>query len=137
LRLKRQKKTSTSPVQNKKIYEKRNFDYNEHQSQLPSKATPNKQTQRSSEQTLLLPENKKRAQGKGNFSLLLLSFIHTTPFTFFLFLRVLIKNHRMSFFVGLIIGLAVGLALIVGFVKSENARSKLRSELVSSFVGLL
>ncbi|KAI5584029.1 hypothetical protein POPTR_006G063900v4 [Populus trichocarpa] len=35
----------------------------------------------------------------------------------------------MSFFVGLIIGLAVGLALIVGFVKSENARSKLRSEL--------
>ncbi|KAJ6435782.1 hypothetical protein OIU84_000911 [Salix udensis] len=36
----------------------------------------------------------------------------------------------MSFFVGLIIGLAVGLALIVGFVRSENARSKLRSELL-------
>nr|TKR98292.1 hypothetical protein D5086_0000204270 [Populus alba] len=38
----------------------------------------------------------------------------------------------MSFFVGLIIGLAVGLALIVGFVKSENARSKLRSELATT-----
>ncbi|KAJ6747344.1 SYNAPTOTAGMIN-5-LIKE [Salix koriyanagi] len=36
----------------------------------------------------------------------------------------------MSFFVGLIIGLAVGLALIAGFVKSENARSKIRSELL-------
>ncbi|KAJ6759034.1 SYNAPTOTAGMIN-5-LIKE [Salix koriyanagi] len=36
----------------------------------------------------------------------------------------------MSFFVGLITGLAVGLALIVGFVRSENARSKLRSELL-------
>jgi len=53
LRLKKQKKTSTSPVQNKKIEKRRSFDYNEHQSQLPSKATPNKQTQRSSEQTLL------------------------------------------------------------------------------------
>jgi hypothetical protein len=40
----------------------------------------------------------------------------------------------MSFFVGLIFGLAVGLALIVGFVKSENARSKLRSELVSRYL---
>ncbi|CAK7345346.1 unnamed protein product [Dovyalis caffra] len=38
----------------------------------------------------------------------------------------------MSFFVGLIVGLAVGLALIVGFVKSENARSKLRSELATT-----
>lgn len=38
----------------------------------------------------------------------------------------------MSFFVGLIFGLAVGLALIVGFVKSENARSKLRSELATT-----
>uniref|UniRef100_A0A6N2N3K8 C2 domain-containing protein n=1 Tax=Salix viminalis TaxID=40686 RepID=A0A6N2N3K8_SALVM len=38
----------------------------------------------------------------------------------------------MSFFVGLITGLAVGLALIVGFVRSENARSKLRSELATT-----
>ncbi|KAG5242781.1 synaptotagmin [Salix suchowensis] len=38
----------------------------------------------------------------------------------------------MSFFVGLIIGLAVGLALIAGFVKSENARSKIRSELATT-----
>ncbi|EEF31628.1 calcium lipid binding protein, putative [Ricinus communis] len=35
----------------------------------------------------------------------------------------------MSFFFGLVIGLAVGLAIVVGFVKSENARSKRRSEL--------
>ncbi|GAV83583.1 LOW QUALITY PROTEIN: C2 domain-containing protein [Cephalotus follicularis] len=38
----------------------------------------------------------------------------------------------MSFIIGLVIGLAVGLALIVGFVKSENSRSKRRSGLVSS-----
>uniref|UniRef100_A0A6N2KI89 C2 domain-containing protein n=1 Tax=Salix viminalis TaxID=40686 RepID=A0A6N2KI89_SALVM len=38
----------------------------------------------------------------------------------------------MSFFVGLIIGLAVGLALIAGFVKCENARSKIRSELATT-----
>uniref|UniRef100_A0A2P2K0D7 Synaptotagmin-5 n=2 Tax=Rhizophora mucronata TaxID=61149 RepID=A0A2P2K0D7_RHIMU len=38
----------------------------------------------------------------------------------------------MSFFVGLVIGVAVGLALIVGFVRSENARSKHRSELATT-----
>ncbi|KAK9269259.1 hypothetical protein L1049_001029 [Liquidambar formosana] len=38
----------------------------------------------------------------------------------------------MSFFVGLVIGLAVGLALIVGFVRSENARSKHRCDLATT-----
>ncbi|KDP30233.1 hypothetical protein JCGZ_17015 [Jatropha curcas] len=38
----------------------------------------------------------------------------------------------MSFFVGLVIGIVVGLALIIGFVRSENARSKLRSELATT-----
>ncbi|KAD3067856.1 hypothetical protein E3N88_35736 [Mikania micrantha] len=37
----------------------------------------------------------------------------------------------MSFVVGLIIGLAFGFALIVGFVRSENARSKRRSSLAT------
>lgn len=32
----------------------------------------------------------------------------------------------------LVIGLAVGITIIIGFVKAENYRSKLRSELVSS-----
>lgn len=41
----------------------------------------------------------------------------------------------MSFVAGLVIGLVVGLALIVAFVRSENARSKHRSDLVS-FVSL-
>ncbi|XP_038699045.1 synaptotagmin-5 [Tripterygium wilfordii] len=38
----------------------------------------------------------------------------------------------MSFVLGLVIGLAVGLAIIVGFVRSENSRSKLRSELATT-----
>lgn len=37
----------------------------------------------------------------------------------------------MAFLFGLVVGVIVGLALIVAFVKSENARSKRRSELVS------
>lgn len=37
----------------------------------------------------------------------------------------------MGFIVGLVVGLAVGIAIIIGFVKAENYRSKLRSELVS------
>ncbi|KAJ0030966.1 hypothetical protein Pint_13809 [Pistacia integerrima] len=38
----------------------------------------------------------------------------------------------MGFVFGILIGFVVGLAIIVGFVRSENARSKLRNELVSS-----
>ncbi|CAN0918579.1 SYT5 [Linum grandiflorum] len=38
----------------------------------------------------------------------------------------------MSFFVGLVMGLVVGLALIVVFVRSENARSKHRTELATT-----
>ncbi|XP_009631332.1 synaptotagmin-5-like [Nicotiana tomentosiformis] len=38
----------------------------------------------------------------------------------------------MSFVLGLVVGLIVGVALIVLFVKSENARSKLRSELATT-----
>ena len=41
------------------------------------------------------------------------------------------KNKKMGFFMGLILGIAVGLAIIVGLVKSENARSKRRSELAT------
>ncbi|XP_075642645.1 synaptotagmin-5-like [Castanea sativa] len=37
----------------------------------------------------------------------------------------------MGFFTGLILGIVVGLAMIVGLVKSENARSKRRSELAT------
>jgi len=45
----------------------------------------------------------------------------------------------MGFIVGVVIGLLVGIAIIIGFVKLENSRSKLRSELVrphSPFFGL-
>ncbi|PSS08423.1 Synaptotagmin-5 like [Actinidia chinensis var. chinensis] len=38
----------------------------------------------------------------------------------------------MSFFFGLVIGVAVGIALIVGFVRSENARSLRRSQLATT-----
>ena len=38
---------------------------------------------------------------------------------------------KMGFVVGLVIGLAVGITIIIGFVKAENYRSKLRAELVS------
>lgn len=38
----------------------------------------------------------------------------------------------MSFVLGLVIGLAVGLALIVAFVRSENSRSKRRSNLATT-----
>lgn len=38
----------------------------------------------------------------------------------------------MSFFLGLVIGIVVGLGLIVAFVRSENARSKSRSELATT-----
>ncbi|KAK3213128.1 hypothetical protein Dsin_017834 [Dipteronia sinensis] len=38
----------------------------------------------------------------------------------------------MAFIFGLVIGLVIGLALIVGFVRMENARSKLRSELAAT-----
>uniref|UniRef100_A0A5B6ZC62 Putative synaptotagmin-5 n=1 Tax=Davidia involucrata TaxID=16924 RepID=A0A5B6ZC62_DAVIN len=38
----------------------------------------------------------------------------------------------MSFFFGLVIGITVGLALTVAFVRSENARSKSRSELATT-----
>ncbi|KAG8639333.1 synaptotagmin-5 [Manihot esculenta] len=37
----------------------------------------------------------------------------------------------MAFLFGLVVGLVVGLALIVGFVRSENARSKMRTELAT------
>lgn len=37
----------------------------------------------------------------------------------------------MGFFMGLILGIVVGLAMIVGLVKSENSRSKRRSELAT------
>ncbi|KAG2320229.1 hypothetical protein Bca52824_013442 [Brassica carinata] len=38
----------------------------------------------------------------------------------------------MGFIVGLVIGLAVGITIIIGFVKAENYRSKLRSELANT-----
>ncbi|CAM8979743.1 unnamed protein product [Rhodiola kirilowii] len=38
----------------------------------------------------------------------------------------------MAFVFGLVLGIIVGLALIVGFVKSENARSKARAELAAT-----
>ncbi|XP_065849663.1 synaptotagmin-5-like [Euphorbia lathyris] len=38
----------------------------------------------------------------------------------------------MSFFFGLVVGLVVGLGLIVAFVRSENGRSKLRSQLANT-----
>ncbi|CAI0388630.1 unnamed protein product [Linum tenue] len=38
----------------------------------------------------------------------------------------------MSFFVGLVVGIVVGFALIVVFVRSENARSKLRTDLAAT-----
>ncbi|PKI54322.1 hypothetical protein CRG98_025290 [Punica granatum] len=38
----------------------------------------------------------------------------------------------MAFVAGLLLGIALGLALIVGFVRSENARSKRRSELATT-----
>nr|AAF79726.1 T25N20.15 [Arabidopsis thaliana] len=37
----------------------------------------------------------------------------------------------MGFIVGVVIGLLVGIAIIIGFVKLENSRSKLRSELLT------
>ncbi|KAK2986217.1 hypothetical protein RJ640_010051 [Escallonia rubra] len=42
----------------------------------------------------------------------------------------------MAFFFGLVVGFTVGLALIVGFVRSENARSKRRSELAMGIASL-
>lgn len=38
----------------------------------------------------------------------------------------------MSFVVGLVVGMVIGLALIVGFVRSENSRSKRRSDLAKT-----
>ena len=38
----------------------------------------------------------------------------------------------MAFLLGLAIGIVVGLGLIVGFVRCENTRSKLRSELAAT-----
>jgi c-di-AMP phosphodiesterase-like protein len=38
----------------------------------------------------------------------------------------------MGFIVGVVIGLLVGIAIIIGFVKLENSRSKLRSELANT-----
>ncbi|XP_010533120.1 PREDICTED: synaptotagmin-5 [Tarenaya hassleriana] len=38
----------------------------------------------------------------------------------------------MGFIFGLVIGFAAGLAIVVGFVRAENARSKLRSELAAT-----
>nr|GME05962.1 synaptotagmin-5-like [Ipomoea batatas] len=38
----------------------------------------------------------------------------------------------MAFLFGLVIGVVVGVALIIGFVKSENARSKRRAELAAT-----
>ncbi|KAG2324122.1 hypothetical protein Bca52824_006850 [Brassica carinata] len=38
----------------------------------------------------------------------------------------------MGFIVGLVIGLVVGIIIIIGFVKAENYRSKLRSELANT-----
>ncbi|KAK3039982.1 hypothetical protein RJ639_027172 [Escallonia herrerae] len=42
----------------------------------------------------------------------------------------------MAFFFGLVVGITVGLALIVGFIRSENARSKRRSELAMGIASL-
>ncbi|KAL4571443.1 hypothetical protein LXL04_018202 [Taraxacum kok-saghyz] len=42
----------------------------------------------------------------------------------------------MSFVVGLIIGITIGFALIVGFVRSENGRSKRRSALATTVAAL-
>ncbi|KAI3513819.1 hypothetical protein L1887_12002 [Cichorium endivia] len=42
----------------------------------------------------------------------------------------------MSFVVGLIIGIAIGFALIIGFVRSENGRSKRRSALATTIAAL-
>ncbi|CAA7026523.1 unnamed protein product [Microthlaspi erraticum] len=38
----------------------------------------------------------------------------------------------MGFIIGLVVGLAVGITIIIGFVKAENYRSKLRSELANT-----
>ncbi|KAF7806445.1 synaptotagmin-5-like [Senna tora] len=38
----------------------------------------------------------------------------------------------MAFLIGLVVGIFVGLAIIVGFVRCENARSKLRSDLAAT-----
>ncbi|XP_022143060.1 synaptotagmin-5 [Momordica charantia] len=42
----------------------------------------------------------------------------------------------MAFVLGLVLGIVVGLALVVGFVKSENARSKRRSDLAATISAL-
>ncbi|KAK3007421.1 hypothetical protein RJ639_015194 [Escallonia herrerae] len=42
----------------------------------------------------------------------------------------------MAFFFGLVVGITVGLALIVGLIRSENARSKRRSELAMGIASL-
>lgn len=42
----------------------------------------------------------------------------------------------MSFVLGVVFGIAFGLAIIVAFVKSENARSKQRTDLVSQLKSL-
>lgn len=38
----------------------------------------------------------------------------------------------MAFVLGLVLGVFVGLGLVVGFVKSENARSKRRADLAAT-----
>ena len=38
----------------------------------------------------------------------------------------------MGFVFGVVVGIVVGLAIIVGFVRSENARSKQRSQLAAT-----
>lgn len=52
---------------------------------------------------------------------------------FFNFIASTHPSSQMAFLFGLVVGLVVGLALIVGFVRSENARSKMRTELVSAY----
>ncbi|KAH6819161.1 Calcium-dependent lipid-binding family protein [Perilla frutescens var. frutescens] len=47
-----------------------------------------------------------------------------------------VVDFDMSFVAGLAIGLVVGLALIVAFVRSENARSKHRSDLATTIAAL-
>lgn len=43
----------------------------------------------------------------------------------------------MAFLLGLFLGVVVGVGLVMAFVRSENYRSKRRSELVHSFLALL
>lgn len=56
-----------------------------------------------------------------------------TSFELGLTLLCLFLVAAMSFFLGLVLGVAVGVGLIIAFVRSENSRSKRRTELVLCF----